>query len=190
MDLLGALAEESRNEKQAHPAIAIRAAGGEATAVLLAWLHPSQGQGSEPFGPLGAEQPQQSVGMTDASASQQIDDIVRRMGGWRGERLSQLRALIRGADPRVIEEVKWKKPSRPEGVPVWSHDGIVCIGEALKNAVRLTFPKGAQLKDPKGLFNKRLASKTVRAIDFHEGDAINASALTALIVQGARLNRS
>jgi len=75
-------------------------------------------------------------------------------------------------------------------VPVWSHDGIVCIGEALKNAVRLTFPKGAQLKDPKRLFNTRLDSKTVRAIDFHEGDVINASALKALIVQGARLNRS
>ena len=103
--------------------------------------------------------------------------------------MSQLRALIRSADPGVIEEVKWKKPSRPEGVPVWSHDGIVCIGEALKNAVRLTFPKGAQLKDPKGLFNTRLDSKTVRAIDFQEGDAINASALKALIVQGARLNR-
>ena len=158
--------------------------------MLLAWLHPPQGQGTEPFGPLGAKQPQQSVGMSDASVSQQIDDIVRRMAGWRGERLSQLRALIRGADPGVIEEVKWKKRSRPEGVPVWSHDGIVCIGEALKNAVRLTFPKGAQLKDPKGLFNTRLDSKMVRAIDFHERDAINASALKALILEGARLNRS
>src|SRR5438128_3878392 len=114
MDLLGALAEESRNEKPAHPAIAIRAAGGEAPAVLLAWLRPPQGQGTEPFGPLGAKQPQQSVGMSDASASQQIDDIVRRMAGWRGERLSQLRALIRGADAGVLEEVKWKEPSRRE----------------------------------------------------------------------------
>jgi len=173
MDLLGARAKESRNEEPAHPAIEIRAVGGKAAAVLLAWLHPPQ-----------------SVEMSDASASQQIDDIVRRTAGWRGERLSQLRALIRGADPAVIEEVKWKKPSRPEGVPVWSHDGIVCIGEALKNAVRLTFPKGAQLKDPKGLFNTRLDSKTVRAIDFHEGDAINGSALKALILEGARLNRS
>src|SRR6266481_1573628 len=190
MDLLGALAEESRNEEPAHRASAIRVAGGEAAAVLLAWLHAQKGQGTEPFGPLGAEQPQQSVGMSGASASQQIDDIVLRMAGWRGERLGQLRALIRGADPGVIEEVKWKKPSRPEGVPVWSHDGIVCIGEALKNAVRLTFPKGAQLKDPKGLFNTRLDSKTVRAIDFHEGDAVNASALKALILEGARLNRS
>src|SRR5438094_5281240 len=190
MDLLGALAEESRNEESAHPASAIRAVGREAAAVLLAWLHPPQGQGTEPIGPLGAEQPQQRVEMSEASASQQIDAIVRKTTGWRGERLGQLRALIRGADPGVIEEVKWKKPSRPEGVPVWSHGGIVCIGEALKNAVRLTFPKGAQLKDPKGLFNTRLDSKTVRAIDFHEGDAINASALKALIVQGARLNRS
>jgi hypothetical protein len=128
--------------------------------------------------------------MTDASASHQIDAIVGKIGGWRGERLGQLRALIRGADPAVIEEVKWKKPSRPEGVPVWSADGIVCVGEALKNAVRLTFPKGAQLKDPKGLFNTRLDSKSVRAIDFHEGDAVSGSALKALIVQGVRLNRT
>src|SRR5438445_13252127 len=115
MDLLGALAEESRNEEPAHPAIAIRAVGGEATAVLLAWLHPPQGQGTELFGPLGAEQPQQSVGMSDASASQQIDDIVRRMAGWRGERLSQLRALNRGGDPGGLDAVQWKKPDSPRG---------------------------------------------------------------------------
>jgi len=126
----------------------------------------------------------------EASASQQIDAIVRKTSGWKGERLGELRAVIRAADPAVIEEVKWKKPSRPEGVAVWSRDGIICIGEVLKNAVRLTFPKGAELKDPKGLFNTRLDSKSVRAIDFHEGEAVNASALKALIVQGARLNRS
>src|SRR6202011_5425305 len=171
-------------------ASAIRTAGGKAAAVLLAWLHASKGQGTEPFGPLGDEPPRQSIGMNDASASHQVDDIVRKTTGWRGDRLGQLRALIRGADPGVIEEVKWKKPSRPEGVAVWSHDGIVCIGETLKNAVRLTFPHGAQLKQPKGLFNTRLAGKAVRAIDFHEGDAINASAVKALIVQGGRLNRS
>jgi hypothetical protein len=158
--------------------------------MLLAGLYPSEGQGAQPLGPLGAERSQQSIGVNDASASQQIDAIVRKTTGWKGERLDQLRGLIRAADPGVIEEVKWKKPSRPEGVPVWSHDGIVCIGETLKNAVRLTFPKGALLKDPKGLFNTRLDSKTVRAIDFHEGEAINASDLKALIVQGARLNRS
>src|SRR5437899_10847209 len=106
MDLLGALAEESRNEKPAQRAIAIRAAGGEAAAVLLAWLHPPQGQGTEPFGPLGGEPPRQSLGMSDASASQQTDEIVRRMAGRRGERLSQLRALIRGADPGAIAEAK------------------------------------------------------------------------------------
>src|SRR5205814_10302326 len=146
MDLLGARAKESRNEEPTHPAIAIRAVGGEAAAVLLAWLHPPQGQGTEPFGPLGAEQPQQSVQMSDASASRQIDDIVRRMAGWRGEKLSQLRALIRGADPGVTEEVKWKKPSRPERVPVGSHDGIVCIGEAPKHAGGRTRAKGARLR--------------------------------------------
>jgi hypothetical protein len=190
VDLLGALAEESGDEEPTRPASAIRTAGGKAEAVLLGRLHASKGQGREPFGPLGAEPPRQTIGMKDASASQQIDAIVQKTAGWKGERLGQLRALITDADPGVIEEVKWKKPSRPEGVPVWSHDGIVCVGEALKNAVRLTFPKGAQMKDPKGLFNTRLESKAVRAIDFHEGDAINASALKALIVQGARLNRS
>jgi hypothetical protein len=128
--------------------------------------------------------------MRDATASQQIDAIIQTTAGWRGERLAQLRTLIRAADAGVVEEVKWKKPSRPEGVPVWSHDGIVCIGETLKNAVRLTFPKGAQLRDPKGLFNTRLDSKTVRAIDFHEDDAIEESALRALVVEGVRLNRS
>src|SRR6266567_3999543 len=109
MDLLGALAEESRNEKPAHPASAIRAAGGEAAAVLLAWLHASKGQGTEPFGPLGAKPPRQSIGVNDASASQQIDAIVRKTTAWRGERLGQLRALVRGAAPGAIEEVKWKK---------------------------------------------------------------------------------
>src|SRR5213596_2136408 len=121
------------------------------------------------------------------SPSREIDAIIKSHDDWRGEKLSLLRALIKKADPGLVEEVKWKKPSNPMGVPVWSHDGIICIGEALKNAVRLTFPKGAQIRDPKGLFNTRLDSKTVRAIDFHEGDAIKESALKALIVQGARL---
>jgi hypothetical protein len=88
----------------------------------------------------------------------------------------------------VVEEVKWKKPSNPMGVPVWSHDGIVCIGNTLKNAVRLTFPKGAQMKDPKKLFNTRLESNTVRAIDFHEGDTVGETALKALILNAVRLN--
>src|SRR5512141_2756062 len=115
--------------------------------------------------------------MKEKSASQQIDDIIKASGDWRGKKLSQLRAVIKKADPAIVEEVKWKKPSRPEGVPVWSHDGNVCIADTLKNAVRLTFPKGAQVKDPKKLFNTRLDSKSVRAIDFFEADTIDDAAL-------------
>ena len=126
----------------------------------------------------------------DKTISQQIDFIIKKSGDWRGEKLSQLRALIRKADPAVIEEVKWKKPSKPEGVPVWSHDGIICIADTLKNAVRLTFPKGAQIKDPKKLFNTRLDSKTVRAIDFNESSTLNELALKALIIQAVKLNTS
>ena len=99
-----------------------------------------------------------------------------------------LRSLIKQADPAVVEEVKWKKPSKPEGVPVWSHEGIVCVADILKNAVRLTFPKGAQLKDSKKLFNTRLDSKTVRAIDFREDDTIDEAALKALILEAVGLN--
>jgi len=124
------------------------------------------------------------------SASQQIDAIIKEPGDWRGKKLSQLRALIKKADPAVVEEVKWKKPSRPSGVPVWSHDGIICVADTLKNAVRLTFPKGAQIKDPKKLFNTRLDSKTVRAIDFHEGDTIDETALKELIRVAVDLNTS
>jgi hypothetical protein len=122
------------------------------------------------------------------SPSQQIDAIIREWGDWRGKKLSQLRALIKQADPAVVEEVKWKKPSKPMGVPVWSHDGIICIGDTLKNAVRLTFPKGAQMKDPKKLFNTRLESKTVRAIDFHEDDALDEAPLDVLILEAVKLN--
>ena len=104
--------------------------------------------------------------------------------------LSLLRALIKQADPALVEEVKWKKPSRPEGVPVWSHEGILCVCDTLKNAVRLTFPKGAQMKDPNKLFNTRLESKGVRAIDFHQGDPINEAALQALMLEAAGLNKS
>ena len=122
------------------------------------------------------------------SPSQQIDAMIRKSSDWRGRTLSQLRSLINKADPDIIEEVKWKKPSNPMGVPVWSHDGIICVGDTLKSAVRLTFPKGAQVKDPKKLFNTRLESKTVRAIDFHEGDTVDETALKALVLDGVRLN--
>ena len=126
----------------------------------------------------------------EKSASQQIDDIIKEPGDWRGKKLSQLRAVIKKADPAIVEEVKWKKPSKPSGVPVWSHDGIVCVADTLKNAVRLTFPKGAQMKDPKKLFNTRLESKTVRAIDFYEDGVINDAALKALILDAVKVNTS
>lgn len=111
-------------------------------------------------------------------------------GGWRGETLSRLRALINGSDLAMVEEVKWKKPSRPEGVAVWSHDGNVCIADILKNAVRLTFPKGARLADPKHIFNARLDSGGVRAIDFHEGETADAEALRALVREAVALDQA
>ncbi len=126
--------------------------------------------------------------LKDKSASQQIDAIIKEPGDWRDKKLSQLRAVIKKTDPAVVEEVKWKKPSNPMGVPIWSHDGIPCIGDTLKNAVRLTFPKGAQIKDLKMLFNTRLDSKTVRAIDLHEADTVDDAALKALILDAVRLN--
>ena len=124
------------------------------------------------------------------SPSRQIDAIIKEPGDWRGKKLSQLRALIKKADPDLAEEAKWKKPSKPMGVPVWSHDGIICIADTLKNAVRLTFPKGAQMKDPKKIFNTRLESNTVRAIDFHESDTVNEAALKALIIDAVTLNKA
>jgi hypothetical protein len=121
-------------------------------------------------------------------AAQQVDAIVKNADDWRGETLARLRAIVLGAGPDIAEDVKWKKPSRPEGVPVWSLGGIVCIGEMLKSAVRLTFPKGAQLRDPKELFNARLDSKSVRAIDFREGAKLPEAALKALVREAAALN--
>jgi hypothetical protein len=122
------------------------------------------------------------------SASDEIDSIIKKTNDWRGKKLSQLRSIIKLADFDLVEEVKWKKPSKPEGVPVWRHDGILCIGEALKNAVRLTFPKGAQIKDKKKLFNTRLDSKSVRAVDFFENDTIDEVALKSLILEAVKLN--
>jgi hypothetical protein len=124
------------------------------------------------------------------SESAQVDAKIKGIGDWRGKTLSHLRALIKAADPAVTEAMKWKKPSNPSGVPVWSHDGIICIGEPLKNATRLTFPNGASIKDPKKLFNARLDSNSVRAIDFHEGDSVNEAALKAIILDAVRLNTS
>jgi hypothetical protein len=124
----------------------------------------------------------------EKTPSQQIDTIIKDAGDWKSKKLSQLRTLIKKADLAVVEEVKWKKPSKPSGVPVWSHDGILCVADTLKDAVRLTFPKGAQMKDPKKLFNTRLDSNTVRAIDFHQDDAVDETALRKLIQDAVKLN--
>ena len=109
---------------------------------------------------------------------------------WRGKILARIRTLIKQADPEVVEEVKWKKPSNPAGVPVWSHAGIICTGETYKSVVKMTFAKGASLEDPSGLFNSSLEGSTRRAIDFHEGDKIDQKALKALIRAAVALNTS
>lgn len=111
-----------------------------------------------------------------------IDARIRELGDWRGEMLARLRAIIREADPEVVEEWKWR------GVPVWSHDGILCTGETYRNVVKMTFAKGAALPDPAGLFNSSLQGNTRRAIDFHEGDRVDARALKALIRAAVALN--
>jgi hypothetical protein len=128
--------------------------------------------------------------MKDKTASQQIDNIIRKSDDWRGKMLARLRFIILEANTAVIEEVKWKKPSKPEGVAVWSLNGNVCMADILKNAVRLNFPKGAQIRDPNNLFNTRLDSKTVRAIDFYENVTINESALKTLIIEATDINKA
>ncbi len=124
------------------------------------------------------------------SASDQISQRIAALGDWSGELLAEIRRIIREADPEVVEERKWRKPSNPAGVPVWSHDGIICTGETYKNHVRLTFAKGASLKDPKGLFNASLEGNALRAIVIHEGDRINEGALKDLIRAAVALNSS
>jgi len=124
------------------------------------------------------------------AASQLIDARIQELGDWRGEMLSHLRALIKQAGPQIVEECKWKKPSNPWGVPVWSHDGIICTGEVYKSAVKLTFAKGAALEDPAALFNSSLDGNVRRAIDFHEGDKVDEKALKALIRAAVGLNTS
>ena len=123
------------------------------------------------------------------SPSELIDARIEELGDWRGEMLSRLRALVKEADPDVVEELKWVKATSP-GVPVWSHDGIICTGEPYKNVVKMTFAKGASLEDPSGLFNSSLEGNTRRAIDFHEGDRLDEKALKALIRAAVALNKS
>ena len=120
----------------------------------------------------------------EKSASQLIDARVKELGDWRGETLGRLRTLVKAADPDVVETWKWR------GVPVWEHDGIICTGETYKSVVKMTFAKGASLKDPSGLFNSSLEGNVRRAIDFHEGEKINARALKALDRAAVALNES
>jgi hypothetical protein len=127
---------------------------------------------------------------SESTPSEQIDAIISSLHDWRGATLSELRTVIRQASSDLVEEVKWKKPSKPEGVAVWAYNGNICIGEALKNAVRLTFPKGAELSDPQHVFNTRLDSKTVRAVDFFEDSTIDAATLTSLILEAMELQVS
>jgi len=122
------------------------------------------------------------------SGSALIDEKIKELGDWRGKTLLQIRALIKQADPEVVEELKWRKPSNPAGVPVWYHEGIICTGETYMNHVRLTFAKGASLKDPKGLFNAGLDGNVRRAIDIHENDKVDEAALKDLIRAAVALN--
>ena len=125
----------------------------------------------------------------DESAAQQIDARIEELGDWRGETLARLRALIKEADPEVVEEWKWRKATNP-GVPVWSHHGPICTGETYKSVVKLTFFKGASLEDPSGLFNSSLEGNTRRAIDVHEDDEIDEQAFVALVRAAVSLNES
>jgi hypothetical protein len=130
-------------------------------------------------------------GKGEASPSQMIDARIKELGDWRGETLARVRMLIKEADPEVVEEVKWRKPSNSMlGVPVWEHGGIICTGETYKAVVKLTFAKGASLDDPSSLFNSSLEGNTRRAIDIHEGDNIDDKALKALIRAAVALNIS
>jgi hypothetical protein len=128
-----------------------------------------------------------SVPPETASASAAIDDRIRKLGDWRGKTLAKVRALIHEADPEIVEEWKWAKATNP-GTPVWSHAGIVCTGETYKSAVKMTFAKGAELKDPSRLFNSSLEGNVRRAIDIHEGENINEAALKDLIRAAVALN--
>jgi hypothetical protein len=130
----------------------------------------------------------QSTAQKDESPAELIEARVKELGDWRGETLARLRALIRKADPDVVEEWKWRKASSP-GVPVWSHDGGICTGETYKSVVKLTFFKGASLPDPAKLFNSSLEGNTRRAIDIREGEQLDANAFKALVKAAVELNR-
>jgi hypothetical protein len=124
------------------------------------------------------------------SPSHLIDARIKELDDWRGATLSRIRNLIKRADPEVVEEVKWRKPTNPGGVPVWSHDGLICTGETYKNHVKITFARGAFLKDPARLFNSGLEGNAHRAIDVHDGEKIDEGAFKALIRAAVALNRA
>jgi hypothetical protein len=126
----------------------------------------------------------------DQTASEQIDSKIASLGDWRGAALARARRLIREADPDIVEEVKWRKPSNPAGVPVWECSGIICTGETYKDKVKLTFARGASLNDSAGLFNSSLDAGTRRAIDIREGEEIDETALKALVREAVTLNSS
>ena len=133
--------------------------------------------------------------MTDSATegrtpSEHIDSKIASLGDWRGATLARVRRVIRESDPDIVEEVKWRKPSNPAGVPVWEHNGILCTGETYKDKVKLTFARGASLDDPAGLFNSSLDAGTRRAIDIREGELIDESALKALVREAVTLNAS
>ena len=128
--------------------------------------------------------------MSDPTGSAAVDARIAALGDWRGETLARLRALIREADPEAVEAVKWRKPSNPNGVPVWEHAGLLCTGETYKDKVKLTFANGAALPDPSGLFNASLEGNTRRAIDIRQHDEIDGEALKALIRAAVALNSS
>ena len=125
-----------------------------------------------------------------ADASDFVTKRIAELGDWRGERLAWVRRVIHEADPHVSEEQKWKKPTNPAGVPVWSHEGIICTGETYKDSVRLTFAKGALLEDPRGLFNASLKGNALRAIVIREGDRVDEGALKSLVRAAVALNES
>jgi len=125
-----------------------------------------------------------------SDVSKEIDEKIEALADWRGKTLGKLRSIIRAADPEIVEEIKWRKPSNPSGVPVWSLGGMICTGEVYKSAVKLTFANGASLADPAGLFNASLTGGTRRAIDYREGGPVDARALTALVREAIDFNRA
>ncbi|QIK78601.1 DUF1801 domain-containing protein [Sphingomonas piscis] len=124
------------------------------------------------------------------SPSAEIDAIIAKLSDWRGAALQRLRHLIRDADPAITEEIKWRKPSNPDGVPTWSRDGIICTGEAYKDKVKLTFAAGASLPDPAGVFNASLDAGTRRALDIREGDQVDAEAFSAIVRAAVAFNQT